>query len=108
MNEAAQILVRTGVDLKTFREEVEPGAEPVVLKSLVSDWPAVRAARASPRALAETLKGHDRGRMPNVTGLPAAERGLIFYRADMGGLNFTRRAATIGATLDRLLALMDE
>ena len=108
MNDAAQILVRTDVDLKTFRDEIRPAAEPVVLKGLVSDWPVVRAARESPRALADAIRRFDRGRMPNVIEIPAAAKGQLFYRDDLSGLNFQRRAAPIGATLDRLLSLMDE
>jgi hypothetical protein len=108
MNDAAQILVRTDVELKTFRDEIRPAAEPVVLKGLVSDWPVVRAARESPRALADAIRRFDRGRMPNVIEIPAAAKGQLFYRDDLSGLNFQRRAAPIGATLDRLLSLMDE
>ena len=108
MSEAAQILVRTGVDLKTFREEIQPGGRPVVLKDLLSDWPAVRAARESPRALADFIRGFDRGHMPNIIELPAAAQGRLFYRDDMSGLNFTRYTAPISATLDRLLSLSAE
>jgi hypothetical protein len=108
MNDAAQILVRTGVDLKAFRDQIRPAGEPVVLKGLVDDWPTVRAARESPRALADALRRFDRGRMPNVIEVPATAKGQLFYREDLGGMNFTRRAAAIGATLDRLLSLIDE
>jgi hypothetical protein len=107
MSEAAQILVRTDVDLKTFREEIEPAGQPVLLKGLVKDWPIVRAARESPRALADAIRGFDRGRLPFVIDVPPELEGRIFYRDDMRGLNFTRSPAPIGATLDRLLGLME-
>jgi hypothetical protein len=108
MVEAAQILVRTGVDLKTFREEIIAAAEPVVLKGLVSEWPAVRAARESTHALVDLIRKFDRGHQPNIIELPAAAKRHHYYREDMSGMNFTRRAAPIGATLERLLALADE
>ena len=108
MSELAPIPVRSNVDLKTFREEIQPAAQPVVLEGLVKDWPAVLAARESPRALADFIRGFDRGRMPNIIEVPAAAQGRIFYREDMEGLNFTRVAAPIGATLERLLALTPE
>ena len=108
MFEAAQILVRTDVDLKTFREQIEPAGKPVLLKGIVSHWPAVQAARESPRALADYLRGFDRGRTPNIIELPAEAKGHIFYREDMSGLNFTRYAGSIGATLDRLLSLFED
>lgn len=108
MSEAAQILSRRGVDLKTFNEEIRPAGVPVVLKDLVREWPAVRAARESPRALADCLKGLDRGHQVTVVERPAGSGGHLFYRPDMGGLNFTRVPGQIGATIDRLLALADQ
>lgn len=108
MVEAAQILVRTDVDLKTFREEIRAAAQPVVLKGLVGHWPAVRAGRESPRALVDLIRTFDRGHQPNIIELPPAAKGHLFYREDMTGLNFVRKAAPIGATLERLLALAND
>jgi hypothetical protein len=105
MFEVAPIPVRTGVDPRIFREEIQPAARPVVLRGLVNDWPAVAAGRESPRALADLIRRFDRGGMPGVVELPAAAQGRLFYREDMGGLNFTRTALPIGATLERLLSL---
>jgi len=104
----AQILIRQGVDLKTFREEIFPAGQPVVLKDLVKDWPAVRAGRESPRALGDYLRGFDRGKPVAVLEGPPSIRGHFFYRDDMRGLNFERRPATISATVDRLLAQAPE
>ena len=61
MSETAQILVRHDVDLKTFREEIMPTALPVVLKGLVDGLAGGAAARESPRALADFIRGFDRG-----------------------------------------------
>ncbi len=108
MPEFPQILVRRGVDLKTFREEIIPAATPVVLADLVSDWPVVRAARESPRAFVDFLRRYDRGTPIIVIDLPRVADGKLFYRDDLSGFNFTRNASTIGATLERLLALSDE
>ncbi|HTU67290.1 MAG TPA: cupin-like domain-containing protein [Steroidobacteraceae bacterium] len=108
MSETAQILIRHGVDLKTFDAEIRPAAQPVVLKDLVSDWPVVRAARESRRALADCLRGFDRGRPVTVVERPAGSSGHLFYRPDMSGFNFTRAPGQIGATLDRLLAIADQ
>jgi hypothetical protein len=78
-----------------------------VLKGVVDHWPAVQAARESPRALADHIRRFDRGRAASIIELPAAAKGRLFYREDMSGLNFTRYAAPIGPTLDRLLSLQD-
>jgi hypothetical protein len=107
MSETAQILVRDGVDLKTFNEEIRPAAQPVIMKGLVRDWPVVRAARESPRAFADYLRGFDRGRQVIVVERPAGSSGHLFYNPQMSGFNFTRTPGTIGATLDRLLTMAD-
>ncbi len=100
----AQILIRQDVDLKTFRDEIFPGGQPVVLKDLLKDWPAVRAGLDSSRALGDYLRGFDAGKAVAVLEGPPSIRGHFFYRDDMRGLNFERRPATIGATIERLLA----
>ena len=105
MPESAQILVRQGVDLKTFNEEIVPAAHPVVLKDLVADWPAVRAGRESPRALADFIRGLDSGRQIVAIESAPVHGGKLFYREDMSGFNFTRAPAGLGATLERLLDL---
>jgi hypothetical protein len=102
------IVVRQGIDLKTFRDEVLPANEPVVLAGLVKDWPAVRAGLESPQALGAYLRGMDQHKPLSILEGPPSIRGHFFYREDMRGLNFERRPATISATIDRLLAQMDD
>lgn len=108
MNQSAQILVRQGVDLKVFREEIVPACKPVVMKGLVTHWPAVRAGQESSRALADLIRGFDRGISVPIIECPVTAGGRLFYRDDMSGLNFERKIAGIGATLDRLLAMAAE
>jgi len=104
----AQILERHGVDHKTFREEILPAGRPVVLKSLVKDWPAVRAGLTSARALGDYLRGFDQGKQVAVLEGAPSIRGHFFYRDDMRGLNFERRPATISSTIERLLGQVDD
>jgi hypothetical protein len=103
MPEPAQILVRHGVDLKIFNEEIRPAARPVIMKGLVNDWPIVRAARESTRALADCLRAHDGGTPVTVIARPAGSDGHLFYREDMTGFNFSRAPGNISATIERLI-----
>ena len=48
-------------DAVLIRREVLEGGEPAVLRGLVSDWPAVAAARSSPSALLAYLRQLDSG-----------------------------------------------
>ena len=100
--------VRHGVDLKAFREEILPAGQPVVLKDLVKDWPAVRAGRESPRALGDYLRGFDRGKPVAVLEGPPSIRGHFFYREDMAASISSGDRRTISATIERLLAQIDD
>jgi hypothetical protein len=104
MSETAQIVIRHGVDLKTFREEIQPAGEPVVMRNLVPDWPVVRAGRESPRAFVDFIKRLDRHFTVPIIEVPPGLNGRLFYRDDMSGFNFERRVAGISETLERLLA----
>lgn len=106
--ETAPIVVRHGVDHKTFRDEILPAGEPVVFKNLVGDWPIVRAGRESPRALADFIKRLDRGAAVPIMEIPPSMDGRPFYRDDMSGFNFERRIAGISETLERLLSLVEQ
>jgi hypothetical protein len=101
------IEVRHAVDRRGFEVDVFPGAKPMVLKGLVADWPIVAAARESCVSLADLIKKLDVGRQPHVIEAPAEAGGRIFYREDFASFNFSRRPASLSATVDRLLELAD-
>jgi hypothetical protein len=107
MQSLAPIEVRPAVDRLGFETGVFPAAKPVLLKDLVADWPIVRAARESRSALAQLLRNLDAGRQPHVIEAPAAAGGRIFYRDDLASFNFSRRPASLSATVDRLLEIAD-
>lgn len=99
---------RAPIDADTFRAEVLPSARPVVLRGQVADWPIVRAARESAHALADCIRGYDRGIQSVIVEAPASTDGRLFYRDGLEGFNFERKRGGISATIDRLLALADE
>jgi hypothetical protein len=96
------------VDLGTFRREIVPGNKPAVLKGLIKDWPAVRAGLQSTRALCGYIASFDDGRAVETLSGDPAIRGRFFYSNDLTGLNFERKLEKISATLDRLLAHIDD
>ena len=102
------IAERTPVDPESFRVEIVPSAQPVVLKGQVADWPMVRAARESPRALADCIRSYDRGIQAVIVEAPASTGGRLFYREGLDGFNFERKRDGISATIERLLALAND
>jgi hypothetical protein len=94
-----------------FRERIIPANRPAVLKGLVADWPAVQAARESPRALADYIGGFA---APTPTPTPTsvmigspAIKGRFFYAPDMSGMNFTTEKRPLRDLLGGLIREMD-
>ncbi len=91
-----------------FRNEIRPLNRPAVLRGAVKDWPAVRAASLSKRALSDYIAGFDRGRPVETLNGDASIRGRFFYQDGLKALNFERRQEQIGQTLERLLSLSSD
>jgi hypothetical protein len=90
-----------------FHAAIRQAARPVVLKGLVRDWPAVAAAQAGSRALADHLRRFATAEPAAFAEGDPAFAGRFHYREDLRDVNFARGAAPLGALLDRLLALAD-
>lgn len=93
------------VTAETFRTDILPAAKPAILRGLVGDWPAVQAGLTSPEALTDHIRGFDTGAPVRFAEAPPEVEGRFFYNDGMTGVNFTQRESTVGAVLDRLLAL---
>jgi hypothetical protein len=97
-----------GVSAASFNDEIVPAQEPVVLRGAVADWPAVRAGRESPQAIANYLRALDNGTPADtMIGAPAIA-GHFFYNDDLTGHNFERRPLRVAEVLDRLMQLLDQ
>ncbi|HTG39766.1 cupin-like domain-containing protein [Sphingomonas sp.] len=96
------------VDRDRFESEIVPLRRPAVLRGLAGEWPAVAAARQSPRALCDYVRGVDLGKpVPAFLGPPQI-KGRFWYREDMRGLNYQQRFAPIAELLDVLLSVEHE
>jgi hypothetical protein len=93
-----------GVDPARFRSEIVPRCEPVVLRGLAQDWPAVKAARASAAEAAAYLQHFDRSAPVEAFVGRAEIGGRFFYEADLTGFNFERQRAKLGDVIRFLLA----
>jgi hypothetical protein len=92
------------IDAARFEAEIAHGYRPVVMRGLAADWPAVRAAHTSDRAIADHIVGFDGGRSASVMVAPADVRGRFFYNDDLSGFNFTRGKAPIRTLVEQVLA----
>ena len=96
-----------GVTPAQFVEQIVPADEPVVLRGLVSDWPAVAAGRESSAAMAAYLRALDGGRPVDVMMGDPDIGGRFFYRDDLSGFNFHRAQVALPRLLDQLLHQAD-
>lgn len=91
-----------GADERTIRAEVFMRYRPAVLRGLVTEWPAVKAALASPADLARYLTALDSGKPVDAILMPPPARGRIAYDDAMDGFNFIRNRLPISAILEQL------
>jgi hypothetical protein len=89
-----------------FLREIE-GCEPVVLRGLVDDWPVVRAAAQSPRALLNYLAPFDAGVQIEVFFGEPAIAGKYYYGEELKGFNFERRMMPLGAALQAVIEAVE-
>ena len=91
------------VDRARFDAEIRPACQPVIMRGLGRDWPAVQAGRTSPEAAVAYLKRFSHSEpIAAVLGPPEIE-GAFFYTPDLKALNFQRGLTPIEPFLDRLL-----
>jgi len=92
-----------GVDRAHFDAKIRPAGQPVILRGLGSDWPAVQAGRTSPEAAIGYLKRFSHPNpVPAILGPPEI-KGRFFYTDDLKSLNFQRGQSPLDPFLDRLL-----
>ena len=77
-------------------------AEPVLLKGLVSQWPAVRECSPSIHSAARYLARFWTGQPITAYAGDAAMGGRFFYNEDCTGFNFQRGSATLPQILQKL------
>lgn len=95
------------VTRERFEQEIKPLAKPVILKGLVSDWPAARTAAEAPEHLCALLKSAATPQPIDYFEGGPELRGRYNYKPDFSGFNFERRKTSLSAFLDRLLAVQN-
>ena len=85
-----------------FRELIHH-CRPMVIRGLVADWPAVKAARATPRAFRAYIDSLDVGADVEVYVGDSAIRGKYYYKPGLQGFNFERRMMKLEDAMDHVL-----
>lgn len=89
------------------REDVDrllAAGQPVLLKGIFDDWPALASARQSPAMFDAYLSARDGGMPVPVMEAPASSGGRFGYVADPREFSFTKRSRPLAETLQRIAA----
>jgi hypothetical protein len=101
----AAIPERSGITAAIFESEIRPQYQPVVLRGLVSTWPAVQRNTGDRSRLVSYLRELDAGLPVYTVVAQPDERGRFYYGKDLRGTNFGKVASPLASTLDHLLRL---
>ena len=95
-----EIAGRELASAEQFRREVLEDCQPVILRALVSDWPAVQAGRGTARDLKGYLAAFDVGARAEVFFGEPSIGGKYYYGAGLEGFNFERRTMPLLEALE--------
>jgi cupin-like protein len=91
-------------DQAAFVREIAEPCRPVVMRGLVSSWPAVRAAAHSPTHFRDYLSQFDAGVQTEVFIGEPQIAGKYYYSDDLKGFNFSRSRMSFADALESLVA----
>lgn len=107
MAEAARpVQERAGIGPGGLPHEALQPAEPLVLRGLVRQWPAVGAGAASPASAMAYLRQFCTDATVNAVRVPARHQGRVFYNEDLTGFNFESSRIRLDTVLAELEALL--
>jgi hypothetical protein len=86
-----------------LRAEMARAEAPFVLRGLVRDWPAVRAAQFSAAELVRYLRRFESGKPVDAVMTPPEVGGRLFYTDAMSGFNFLRNRLPLSEVAEQAL-----
>ena len=108
MTHAPQEIAARELSNPERRSELLEAGQPIVIRGLVADWPVVKAASESPRALRDYLAPLDVGGRVEVFSGDPAIRGKYYYNAGLQGFNFERRTMKLMEAVDYILDAVEQ
>ncbi len=102
-----QIPVWENVDFNTFHNDIVVQNKPAHIKSVVGDWPAVKAGGESPEAIANYLKAQDSEKVISALVGDPSINGRFFYQPGLEALNFKKAQVTLSIGVERLVKIKD-
>ncbi len=95
----------TGITADDIGDDVLTSEQPLVIRGLAANWPAVKQGLESATQLADYLLDFDSNNVVTALCAPAEAGGRIFYNSDMTGFNFEYRRLALKDAVQEVLAL---
>ena len=102
-----KIAERNDVSAAELTDELLESDEPLVLRGLASDWPAVKHGLKSADSIIDYLQGFDSGNVVTALHAPAEASGRIFYNEDMSAFNFEYRRMALKDAVQQVRSHLD-
>jgi Cupin-like domain len=97
-----QVREIAGLDPGSLPDEILTSPQPLLLRSLIANWPMVRAAQESHKAASDYLRSFYRDATVGAfLGMPEI-RGRFFYNDDLSNFNFRPVKIKLDAVLDEI------
>ena len=108
LNEISQAIPETrDLAAKDLSDELLTSDQPLVLRGLASDWPAVRHGLESVDRVIEYLESFDSGNAVTALYAPPESGGRIFYNEDMSAFNFEYRRMALKDAVQQVRSHVD-
>jgi hypothetical protein len=103
-----EIAARTLAGPDAFRREIVEACQPVVMRGLVSDWPAAQRGAQSPAAFREYLSQFDAGGQVEAFFGEPRIAGKYYYGDRLQGFNFERRRMRFAEALEAIVTALGQ
>lgn len=102
MNHVKKLTILESAELKILEEIAKTSQAPVLLKGVISEWPAVKAGKKSALSLQTYLLGFDTQKEMLAFEADESAAGRVFYNKSLDGWNFTRPMYLLTDFFDKL------
>jgi hypothetical protein len=108
-NEISQAIAEThDVTVENLSDELLASDEPLVVRGLASDWPAVKHGLESTDQIIEYLQGFDSSNVVTTLYAPPEADGRIFYNEDLTAFNFEYRRMALKEAMHQVRSHIDQ
>ena len=108
LNEISQTIAETrDITVADLSDDLLASDQPLVIRGLASDWPAVKHGLESADRVIEYLQGFDSNNVVTALYAPPEAAGRIFYNEDMTAFNFEYRRMALNEAIQQVRSHVD-